>query len=128
MIDLSQLFVLGLLTASIHWLLARSRVGEPIWSHVRGTADELLRCPACSGWWLGLLLGIAGLRPFTLWWTWTAPMFSGLFGVILTPVFEGALLWGLKTSAIGPAPHFDDPQDNEDTTTPNDRPLPTPPQ
>ncbi len=129
MIDLRQLFVLGLLTASIHWLVARSHVGEVIWGHARGWFDELLRCPACSGWWLGLLLGLAGIRPLTLHWSWTSIVFSGLFGVILTPVFESCLLWGLSRSALVPRAYDErlTPSDNDDTTTPLDRPA-VPPQ
>jgi hypothetical protein len=124
MIDLRQLFALGLLTTSIHWLVARSSAGEVIWSRARGWFGRLLRCAGCSGWWLGLLLGLAGLRPLVLHYWWTSIVFSGLFGVILTPVFEGALLWGLRESAIeeeDPALHV---PDNEDTTTPLDRPAP----
>lgn len=127
MIDLSQLLVLGLLSASIHWLIARAHITELFWANAHGWLGRLLRCPACTGWWLGLLLGLAGLRPFTLHYAWTAIVFSGVLATILTPVFEGVMLWGLEVSAIDEPEKRSVLDDNEDTTTPNDRPT-APPQ
>lgn len=99
-IDLSKLFILGLLTASTHWIIARSAVARPFWSRTRGFFDELIRCPACSGFWLGVLFGIAGLRPFAFHDRVTSVMATAILATILTPVFESALLWGLSRSAI----------------------------
>jgi len=131
MIRLDQLFILGLLTTSIHWLIARSEIAKPLWSRARDGIGALLRCAGCTGWWLGIALGIAGLQPFVLHYWWTAIVFSGVFGAILTPIFEGAMLWGLRESAIdepdvGAVPveavDLDETPNTDDTITPLDRP------
>lgn len=134
-IDLSKLFVLGLLSASIHWIIARSMIAKPLWSRTRGFFDELLRCPACSGWWLGSGLGIAGLHPLEFHDDRVASvMATAVLATILTPVFESVLLWGLQRSAIaareevGAVPdeevgvHDQETPNTEDAITPLDRP------
>jgi len=99
-IDLHQLFVLGILTSAIHWLAGRSEIARPLWSRAPGWLDRLLRCPACTGWWLGLLAWFAGVH------VWAAPfravevVLNGVTAVFVTPVFEGAILWGLRETAI----------------------------
>lgn len=128
-IDLTHLFVLGLLTSSAHWLFARSKIAKPLWSRTRGFIDELLRCPACSGVWLAAGAYVAGVRPVGK----GGPAFicTMLLGLILTPVFEGVLLWGLERSALEdadevppaqPAPP-EPPQDLGEAITPLDRPT-----
>lgn len=118
-IALDQLLVLGLLTAAIHWLIARSTFMRPLWSRARGWFDALLRCPACSGWWLGLGFGATGIRPLVMHDRVATVLFSAILGTILTPVFEGALLWGLERSAIpDPAEPPPPAPDTEDYTTP----------
>lgn len=107
-LDLTQLFLLGLLTSTTHWLIARSEIAKPFWSRVHGWYGKLLACAGCSGFWLGGVVGGLGLATPVLS---TAPddlainffcqaLLSALFGVFLTPVFEAVLLWGLRESAI----------------------------
>lgn len=88
----------------MHWLVARSKIAQPLWSRARGHADELLRCAGCSGFWIGLALGFAGLRPVSLdggAWAHLAEIgLTGLSSVFLVPVAEAALLWGLEHTAI----------------------------
>ena len=118
-VDLPQLVVLGLLSASTHWLIARSEVARPLWSRAQGKLEALLHCSGCSGWWLGLGFGAAGLRPvgngFFAWFV------TGLLGAILTPIFESVLLWGLVNSAMEDEPP-PDVSSSEDAVTPVDRP------
>jgi hypothetical protein len=100
-VDPVQVFVLGILCASIHWLVARSSIMQPLWSRARGWFDRLLRCPACSGFWIGSGLAVLGLNPVNF----TVHHIPSLFptqalAVFLTPVFEAVLLWGLDQSAI----------------------------
>jgi hypothetical protein len=99
-VDPAQLLVLGLMTAALHWLIARSAISKPLWSRARGWRDGLLRCPACSGWWLGLGLGVAGVRPLVIHDRVASTLASAVLGTILTPIFEAVLLWGLEVSAI----------------------------
>lgn len=119
-VDLSQLLVLGLLTASAHWLIARSEVARPFWSHARGWFGALLRCPACSGTWLGLGAVLAGLRP--VGHGVVAGFVTVMLATILTPVFESVLLWGLERSAIEEDEPTHAVSSSEDAVTPVDRP------
>lgn len=123
-LDLRHLVLLGLFSASLHWLVARSEIFRVVWENAGGWFDRLLRCPACSGFWLGLGLGGIGVRPLVCPWRALAIAASGLLAVVLTPVFEGVLLWGLAASAVQveEAPAAPPLRDDEDTTTPVDRP------
>ena len=99
-----QLVFLGVLCAGVHWLIARSRIAEPLWSRARGVLAELLECAGCSGFWIGLGLGALGLRPLCIVGGLAgdpiAAVISGILGVFVTPIFEAVLLWGLERSAI----------------------------
>lgn len=99
-LHVDQLFLLGILSASIHWILARSTIAKPLWSRARGKLDELLRCPACSGVWIGAGLTAIGIQPLDGISWWTRDVAGGLFGAALTPVFEAVILWGLERTAI----------------------------
>jgi hypothetical protein len=99
-IALDQLVVLGLLTASMHWLVARSTIAKPLWSRARGPLAELLKCAGCTGWWLGLGCGFAGLRPIVAHYQVVSIVVAGVLGAILTPIFEGVMVWGLLQSTI----------------------------
>lgn len=103
----SQLLLFALLCASTHWLIARSEIARPFWSRLDGFFGRLLACPACSGWWLGsVLAGTALVVPArvgdgTSLAAWIAQALAGgVLGAILTPICEGALLWGLDYTRI----------------------------
>jgi hypothetical protein len=118
-----DLVVLGLLTSSTHWLVARSEIARPLWSRTRGWLANLLACAGCSGWWLGLGYGVLGLRPVSH--GWRGIVLAGVLGTILTPIFEAILLWGLSETAISvetvqePSPET---SSKEEQITPFDRP------
>lgn len=95
-----QLFLLGLLSASIHWLIGRSEIARPLWSRARGIIDKLLRCAGCSGFWIGGALTLAGVHPLAGVTDWRDAAAGTLCGVFLTPVFEAILLWGLEHSTV----------------------------
>jgi hypothetical protein len=106
-LDLNQLALLGILAATIHWIVARSKIAEPFWSLrwwkgeslVRNRAAGLLACAACSGFWIGLGLGLLGVRPMEAS-VWFAVPAAGLMGAGVTPVVEAVLLWGLSSTRI----------------------------
>ena len=106
-LDLSKLLLFGILCASLHWLIARAEVTKPLWSRATGYVDKLLRCAGCFGWWLGGPLYVLGMRPFDLtgWWN---VLVASILGAFITPVFEGALMWGLERSAV----HEDEPDED----------------
>ena len=102
-LNLSALLLFGILTAAVHWTIARSSVFSWFWRRAKGPFDSLLRCAACSGFWIGLGLGSLGLDPLsTSWDPWLKIVTSGGLGLWLTPIFEGALLWGLRETSLEP--------------------------
>jgi hypothetical protein len=98
----SAFLTLGILSATIHWSIARAKLTEWIWNAIwlPEALDELLRCPACSGFWIGLGLGLAGLCPLSTGHWWLDIATAGFAGVFATPIAEGMLLWGLEHSRI----------------------------
>ena len=116
-IDLHQLALLALLGTAMHWLVARSQIMKWFWelrwwpkrvdqrtglessNTLRELFADLLACAACSGWWLGLVLG-THVHPLHLGPWWLDWLGAGLAGVMVVPILEGALIWGLKTSHI----------------------------
>lgn len=100
-LNLNTLIFFGLLTAGIHWLVARSSITKPIWSKATGKLDGLLRCAGCSGFWLGLALWIIGVRPIDGGIVLArAFLLTGVLGAALTPVVEAVVLWGLAETAV----------------------------
>lgn len=106
MIDWNQLVTLGVLAAVIHWLVARAQITQHFWRLEwlpvgRDFVDGLLRCAACSGWWIGLGLGWGRhLVPFQMGSAFWNVVGAGLTGIFVTPIFESVLLWGLEKSRI----------------------------
>jgi len=106
-LDLSQLLLFSLLTTALHWLIARAEITRFAWSRAPRPIDRLLRCAGCSGFWLGgLVAGTGWAIPAALYndsmrdaWTIHAAV-GALLGVVVTPVVEAVLLWGLERSAI----------------------------
>lgn len=98
-LNYQHLLLLGIVTSSLHWLLARSKITQPLWSRATGYLDALLRCPACSGFWLGLITGL-WLHPIEGLSRAGGVLAAGLLALFLTPVFEAVLLWGLERSAV----------------------------
>lgn len=103
-IRLDHLLVFGALCASAHWILARSKIAEPLWSRARGSLAELLACTGCSGFWLGGGLAALGLRPLDGIPFWARLIAGGLLGAFVTPVCQAILLWGLRETAIEETP------------------------
>jgi hypothetical protein len=118
-LDFSQFVLFGILCASLHWLIARSEIARPLWSRARGVVAKLLACPACSGFWLGgIIAGTGWAVPAGLYddavrdaWSIHAAV-GALLGVVVTPVVEGLLMWGLERSAV----------DTSEEVTPVERP------
>jgi hypothetical protein len=106
-IKLDLLLLLGLASSALHWLIARSEIAKPLWSRAGGVLGALLRCPACSGFWIGLGLAAGGLTPLVTGSVIANILATGILALYLTPVFEAVLLWGLGVSAIEEPPTQD---------------------
>jgi hypothetical protein len=98
----STLATLGVLTATVHWIVARAKITKPFWdaAWLPKFVDDALVCPACSGFWLGLAAGAAGIRPLATGSWWIDVPVAGVCGVFMTPLFEGLILWGLDRSKV----------------------------
>lgn len=120
-LDLEQLTIFGLLLASIHWLVARAEITRWFWENAPRPLDALLRCPACSGFWLGAALSPV-IHPITWERPWRAIVLNMLLGTFVTPVFEAIMLWGLARTAINEAPDEQEPDAQFERDTVSDRP------
>lgn len=116
-IDFHQLALLALLATALHWLVARSQIMRWFWnlrwwpvarndygealppSALRELFSDLLACAACSGFWLGLVIGLR-VHPLHLGPWWLDWFGAGLAGVVTVPILEGALIWSLRTTHI----------------------------
>jgi hypothetical protein len=105
-LDVRQLVLLGLLSAAVHWLVARAEITRFFWSRAPRVVDKLLRCPSCAGFWIGLGLGALGVRPVAAP-PLTAVLASGVLAIVATPLVEVALLWALQRTAIEAIEHVE---------------------
>ena len=101
----STFVTLSVSSAAFHWILARSTIMKWFWgaSWLPRRIRELLECPACSGFWLGLYLGVVGIQPITTHSWLVNVLFTGVLALFGTPVAEGILLWGLERSRVPPS-------------------------
>lgn len=131
-LDFTQLVLLGILCASVHWLIARSEITRPLWSNATGWFGALLACAGCSGWWLGLLAGVLNIAVPVAFYSdgsisgafgHVAQAFTtAVFGVFVTPIFEAALLWGLRESTLIVEDSAPIPRDQDTIDTPVSNP------
>jgi hypothetical protein len=93
---------LSVLAAALHWLVARASITKRFWDAIwlPERIDALLKCPACSGFWLGLWLGAEGIRPMVTGYVWVDVPLAGIAAMFGVPVAEGLMLWGLRETKI----------------------------
>jgi len=117
-LDATSLALLVVLAAIGHWLVARSEIARPLWERAHGKLDRLLRCVACTAVWLGLGLGVAGLRPVR-WvvfdhWRWLQASADVATSVLLAafgaPIAQAVFLWARDMTAI---PDPEPPRDKD---------------
>lgn len=101
-LNVSALLLHAMLCAATHWLVGRSVIMHWFWGRLEGRLEQLIACPACSGFWLGMLYCIAGIRPIQDAPLVLTVLLAGLLAIVTTPVFEAVILWGLARSAINP--------------------------
>ncbi len=103
---MTSLVLFALLCTSVYYLLARAEITRWFWQPLDGVRGigALLRCPACSGFWLGL--GASFVVPVTdhvdHWWLiCLAVAFEhALLGMVCTAIGWGAMKWGLDKGAV----------------------------
>lgn len=100
------LLIFGLYCTGVYYLLARARITRWLWSRLDSVpaVGELLRCPACAGFWIGLGMSHA-YAPMDHWCWGYAPcalfaVHCGVLGMVLTAVIFGLMRWGLNVAAV----------------------------
>lgn len=99
----STFATLSVLSAAIHWIVARSKIMKWFWGArwLPHFFRDLLACPACSGFWVGLTLGALGILPIApLPFRWLEVLTAGVLAVWGTPVAQAIVLWGLDRSRL----------------------------
>ena len=96
-----------IVATGIHWLLARSQVFSWFWrlhwvpkGFLRETFDSLLRCPACSGWWIGFGLGLGGHQPIRTGHPVVDVALAGLACLVGLPIGEALLVTALHYTHV----------------------------
>lgn len=102
---MTNILVFVTLCTATYYLLARAEITRWFWQPLDGVfiIGPMLRCPACTGWWLGLALAhlwhplphACGF-PACLWYE----LECGLLGMVGTAIGWGAMKWGLDMGAV----------------------------
>lgn len=107
------LIAFAALVTFLYYIGARAEVTRFAWERYPDRLDKLARCPACSGFWIGLAVGARWDFPsWTMhgpdilpYWV-TAMLWGGVWGLLLTPVGMWILKRALEATSVG---DFDDP-------------------
>jgi hypothetical protein len=76
-----------LVVTYVWYLGCAAEITYPVRSRLPLKVQSFLACPACAGFWYGLILGIVA-------WGWRG-IWAGLTCGILTPLLGALLLWAL---------------------------------
>ncbi len=91
----------ALLTTALYYLGCRARVTHFLWSRYPRWLDDLTICPACSGYWYGLGVGLLGawlelpflgLEPRHL----ATPVLVGFASIAWTPILAAAHVYAIE--------------------------------
>jgi len=74
------------LITTAYYLFARAEVTKFIWERYPSPIDRLAKCPACSGFWLGMIAGILVLAPYTSPNLCLRGLWGGIYGIFLLPI------------------------------------------
>ena len=103
---MTSLILFALLCTAVYYLLARAEITRWFWQPLDGVRGigALLRCPACSGFWLGIAAGhLAPVVDHHDHW-WLACLASSiehaLLGMVCTAIGWGAMKWALDMGAV----------------------------
>lgn len=101
-----MLFLYTLLSAAMFYLGSRALITRPIWSRYPARIVGFMDCPACTGFWWGVIWTIAlghDVGPF-LARDLIGPPLVGLCTLVLTPIAAGLMQWALDQLGHVPDP------------------------
>ena len=105
---MTSLILFAILCTGVYYLLARAEITRWLWQPLDGmrVIGPLLRCPACTGFWLGLLIAswspVDMTIPIQGHWLGCIDAFArhGLYGMVCTALGWGAMKWALDQGAV----------------------------
>ena len=113
---MSGLVLYALLTPALFYLGSRAVITAPIWNRYPPRVATFMDCPACVGFWWGLLIALTlgrsaradflGLDPLA----WPTAIIAGLCAIVWTPIVAGFMQRGFDSlgSAVEPhEPHYE---------------------
>ncbi len=87
---------------SLQYLIGEATILDRLRVKLPSLAQQMISCPSCFGFWLGVIAGPLGLGP---WGTdrpwWSAAGISGLAAIVLVPIFRGLVALGWAVSGAG---------------------------
>lgn len=92
---LVRLAELAIFASAIQYLLGEASIFDRPRSKLPAILQQLLRCPACCGFWLGLGAGALGLSPWG--GRWGIPL-TGLAAIAIVPTVRGLMALGWAAS------------------------------
>ena len=118
---------LAVFLAAAQYLLGEAAIFDRPRARLPLVIRQLLACPACCGFWLGLAFGAAAVGPWVDGPAWWNALRSGFAAVAITPFMRGvmALGWAAATTDAG----HDHEHEHEGAlaTAPAPEPLPPSP-
>lgn len=115
---MSGLLLYALLTPALFYLGSRATITRALWSRYPPRFAAFMDCPACTGFWWGLVLALTigwatrvdalGLDPRDL----LTPIMVGLCSITWTPIVAGIMQRGFD--ALGSAVAAETPDDYGD--------------
>lgn len=87
----------SILSAAMFYLGSRALITRPLWSRYPSPVAHFMDCPACTGFWWGLVCALVfgyDVGPF-LGDDITTPLIVALCTLWSTPITAGAMQWGL---------------------------------
>lgn len=100
-----RLLELGIFLAALQYLLGEASIFDRPRNALPAILQQLLRCPACCGFWLGLGAGWLGVTPWL--GRWGIPL-TGLAAIAIVPTVRGLMALGWAASQP-PHDHHDEP-------------------
>lgn len=85
-------WIYPLATVALFYLGSQAMITKWLWSRYPRWLDELAQCSACSGFWLGILVALAGGFALDLPFAglpahaWYTPPIVGLCAIVWTPL------------------------------------------
>lgn len=87
---------------ALQYLVGEATILDRLRVKLPALAQQMVSCPSCFGFWLGVIAGPLGLGPWghgRPWWS--AAGLSGLAALVLVPVFRGMMALGWAVSGAG---------------------------